>query len=67
MSWECPEKNKEGGESHILKSHRRNVEEERVEDGTSLMLIKVLLKPEARFENPMQRNSLFRTSCKTKD
>jgi hypothetical protein len=31
------------------------------------MLRKVLLKPEAEFENPVQRNSLFRTTCKTKD
>jgi hypothetical protein len=28
---------------------------------------KVLLKPEKELENPTQRNSLFRTSCKTKD
>jgi hypothetical protein len=31
------------------------------------MLRKVLLKPEAEVENPMQRNSLFIISCKTKD
>jgi hypothetical protein len=31
------------------------------------MLRKVLLKPEAEIEKPMQRNSLFRTACKTKD
>ena len=31
------------------------------------MLRKVLLKPEAEVEKPMQRNSLFRTACKTKD
>jgi hypothetical protein len=68
MSWECPKKNKEGGgEAHISEAHRRNVEAEGVEDGTSLMLRKVLLKPEAEVENPVQRNDLFMTICKTKD
>ena len=47
MSWECPETNKEGGEAHISEAQRGNVEEEGVEDGTSLMMIKVLLKLEA--------------------
>jgi hypothetical protein len=31
------------------------------------MLRKILLKPEAEIEKPVQRNSLFRTTCKTKD
>jgi hypothetical protein len=31
------------------------------------MLRKVLLKLEVEIENPVQRNSLFRTACKTKD
>jgi hypothetical protein len=31
------------------------------------MLRKVLLKPEAEVEKPVQRNSLFGTTCKTKD
>jgi hypothetical protein len=31
------------------------------------MLRKVLLKSEAEVEKPVQRNSLFRTTCKTKD
>jgi hypothetical protein len=31
------------------------------------MLRKVLLKPEVEIEKPVQRNSLFRTACKTKD
>jgi hypothetical protein len=31
------------------------------------MLRKVLLKPKAEFENPVQRNILCRTTCKTKD
>jgi hypothetical protein len=68
MSWECLEKNKEGGgEAHILEEQRRNVEAGGAEDGTSLMLRKVLLKPEAEVENPVQRNSLFMTACKIKD
>jgi hypothetical protein len=67
MSWECPDKNKEGGEAHILEAQKINFEAEGVEDGISLMLKKVLLKPEPEVENPVQRNSLFRTSCNTKD
>jgi hypothetical protein len=68
MSWECPEKKKEGGgEAHISESQRRNVGAEGAKDGTSLMLRKVLLKPKAEVENPVQRNSLFMKSCKTKD
>jgi hypothetical protein len=31
------------------------------------MMRKILLKPEKEVENPVQRNSLFRTACKTKD
>jgi hypothetical protein len=31
------------------------------------MLRKILLKPEAEIEKPVQRNSLFRTACKTED
>ena len=31
------------------------------------MLRKYLLKPEAKVEKPVQRNNLFRTSCKNKD
>jgi hypothetical protein len=68
MSWECPEKKKGGGgEAHISEAQRMDVEAEGAEDGRSLMLRKVLLKPEAEVENPVQRNSLFRTACKTKD
>ena len=54
MSWEFPEKNKEGGgESHISEAQRGNIEEEGVEDGTSLMMRKVLLKPKAEVKNPV--------------
>jgi hypothetical protein len=31
------------------------------------MMRKILLKPKKEIENPVQRNSLFRTTCKTKD
>jgi hypothetical protein len=31
------------------------------------MMRKIILKPEKEMENPVQRNSLFRTSCMTKD
>ena len=31
------------------------------------MMRKFLLTPEKEMENPMQRNNLFRTTCKTKD
>jgi hypothetical protein len=68
MSWDCPKKKKEGGgEAHISEAQRRDVEAEGAEDGRSLMLRKVILKPEEKVENPVQRNSLFRTACKTKD
>jgi hypothetical protein len=68
MSWECDEKKKEGGcEAHISEAHIRNVEAEGVEDGTSLMLRKVLLKSEAEVEKAVQRNNLFIKTCKTKD
>jgi hypothetical protein len=57
MSWDCPKKNKYGGgEAHISEAQRRDVEEEGVEDGRSLMLRKVLLKPEAEVEKIVQRN-----------
>ena len=31
------------------------------------MMRKVLLKPKAEVKKPVQRNNLFRTTCKTKD
>ena len=66
-SYECPDKKKDGGETHIFEAQGWNVEEEDVEGERSLMMKKVLLKPEKEAENPAQRNSLFRTACKTKD
>jgi hypothetical protein len=68
MSWECLERNKEGGgETHTSEAHKRNVEAELEEDGKSLMMRKVLLKPEKEAKEPMQRNILFGTASKTKD
>jgi hypothetical protein len=60
-------KKKEGGETHIVEAQRRNVEAKDVEGERSLMMRKFFLMPEKEVENPVQRNSLFRTACKTKD
>jgi hypothetical protein len=43
------------------------VEEEETEGGKNLMMRNVLLKPKKEVEEPVQRTSLFRTACKTKD
>jgi hypothetical protein len=66
-SYECPDKKKEGGQTHIVEAQGQNVEVEDVESGRSLMMRKVLLTPEKEAENPTQRNSLFQTACKTRD
>jgi hypothetical protein len=66
-SYECPDKKKEGGETHIVEAQRRNVEAEDAEGGRSLMMRKVLLTPKKEVESLVQRNRLFQTSCKTKD
>ena len=58
---------KYGGETHIAEAQGWNVEAEDTEGGRSLMMQKVLLKPEKEPENVAQRNSLFQTACKTKD
>jgi hypothetical protein len=66
-SYECPDRKKEGGETHIAEAQGKNVEAEDAEGRRSLMMRKVLLRPKKEAENPTQRNKLFRTSCKTKD
>jgi hypothetical protein len=66
-SYECPDKKKEGGETHIVKAQGWNVEVEDAEGGRSLMMRKVLLTPEKEAENPSQRNKIFQTACKTKE
>jgi hypothetical protein len=66
--FECPNKKRDGGgEAHISVAQGRNVEVEDAEGGRSLMMRKILLKPEKEIENLVQRNSLFRTACKTKE
>jgi hypothetical protein len=66
-SFECPEKKKDGGETHIAEAQRRDVEAEYAEGRRSLVMRKFLLTPEKEDGNSVQRNSLFRTACKTKD
>ena len=66
-SYECPDRKKDGGETHISKDPGWNVEAEDAEGERSLMMRKVLLMPVKEAENPSQRNNLFWTACKTKD
>jgi hypothetical protein len=66
-SYECPDKKKYGGETHIVEAQGWNVEAEDAEGRRSLMMRKFLLKPDKEAKNPTQRNSLFWTTCKTKD
>ena len=66
-SYECPDRKKYGGETHIVEAQGWNFEVEDDEGGRSLMMRKFLLKPEKEAENLAQRNSLFRTACKIKD
>jgi hypothetical protein len=40
---------------------------EAVEEGISLMMRKVLVKPEKEVREPLHRNNLFITACKTRD
>jgi hypothetical protein len=66
-SYECPKRKKYGGETHIVEAQGWNVEVEDAEGRRSLMMRKVLLTLEKEAESPTQRNSLFQTTCKTKD
>ena len=51
MSWELPERKKEGGfEAHISDVQKKNVEVEGAYDGKYLMMKKVLLNPEPEVE-----------------
>ena len=52
-SYECLDKKKEGGETHIVEAQRQNVEVEDAEGGRSLMMRKVLLTKEKEVENPV--------------
>jgi hypothetical protein len=58
-SYECPDKKKEGGETHISEAQRRNVEAEDAEGERSLMMRKVLLTPKKEVESLVQRNRIF--------
>jgi hypothetical protein len=50
-----------------LEAQKKDVEAEGVEDGISLVMKKVLLKPKLKIGRPTQRNNLFRTAYKMKD
>jgi hypothetical protein len=50
-SYECPDKKKEGGETHIVEAQRRYVEAEDVEGGRLLMMQKSLLTLEKEVES----------------
>jgi hypothetical protein len=65
-SVDYPDRKKDGGETHIVEAQRRDVEAEYAEGGRSLVMRKFLLTLEKEMVNPAQRNSIFRTSCKTK-
>ena len=52
MSWECPERKKEGGgKDHILEAQKWNIDAKGVEYGRPLMMKKVILKLEPEVEN----------------
>jgi hypothetical protein len=51
-SWESPDRKRDGGgKNHISEVQRRNVEVEDEEGGRSLVMRKILLKPEKEVEN----------------
>jgi len=43
------------------------VKVEATEEGRSLMMRKVLVNMEKEVQEPIQRTSMFRTACKTRD
>jgi hypothetical protein len=43
------------------------VEEESIEGGKNFMMRNIILKPEEEVEEPVQRTSLFKTTCNMKD
>jgi hypothetical protein len=64
---DCPDRKTDKGEAHIAQAQRRDAEEEDAKDERSLMMHKVLLTPKKEVEDAVQRNRIFRTTCKTKD
>jgi hypothetical protein len=65
-SWDCLDRKREGKEAHIAEAEK-HVEAKETEGGRNLMMRKVLLTPENEPEELVQRTSLCRTTCKTKD
>jgi hypothetical protein len=70
-SYECPENpSKNQGSAHIVQDDEESVESPSHEDapevGESLLMKRVLLKPNKEIQEPAQRKTLFRTTCKTK-
>jgi hypothetical protein len=65
-TYECLDKKKYCGETHIVEAQGWNVEAEDDEGRRSLMMRKVILNPEKEEKNLSQRNNLFQTACKTK-
>ena len=49
-----------------MEVQKQKFEVEGAEYGRSLMMKKVILKPETEVDKPVQRNSLFKIACKTK-
>jgi hypothetical protein len=71
MAYECPENKDKGQRSVVVapaeEGEPKIQEAENVpETGESLLLKKVLLKPEKEAIEPAQRKALFRTICKIK-
>jgi hypothetical protein len=65
---DCPDRKMDRGKAHVAEAQRRDAEneDEDTRSGKSLMVHKVLLKPQKEVENTAQRCRLFRTTCKTK-
>jgi hypothetical protein len=65
-SYECPYRKKDGGETHIVEAQIHNVEADDTEGGRSLMMWKVLLKPEKEPENQPKEIVCFGLLAKPK-
>eukprot|EP00253_Pinus_taeda_P027745 PITA_27745 len=71
VSWDCPHNRTTSQRNANVakakpKTPRIIEKEESPEVGESLLLKRALLKVEKETEEPVQRNSLFRTTCKSK-
>jgi len=70
-SFECPEKENVGTRGTYIAQGEQEAEQALVaenmpETGESLMINKILLKPEKEVAEPVQRKALFKTICKAK-